>query len=264
VSPPDPSVSRDDAVRLLLAGDITPEDYAQRVVPLPQRLLRTSRVAHALLISRVLTTATAASVAAGLVLAAASARQPNHLLLEMLLGAFALITLFDLVAPLVNQRLRPKREPREIDQLYRERYYATFRKQLSADLRELPENQLPDSEFIQAVVHDLQRALTHVGVPNAQVCILRSDGQRDVVSYYAGNEEPQIHQGTIVYDFVRVASRQVVCSVECSLGLAGQMHRIAVVARCVEIAATDEKLVSETAQMLSDACERRQDHALAG
>jgi hypothetical protein len=212
----------------------------------------------------VLIIATAASVAVGLILAVAAARQPNHVLLETLLGAFALVTLLELVAAPLHQRLWRKKEPREIDQLYRKRYYATFRKQLSTDLRELPKDQLPDSEFIQAVVYDLQRALTHVGVPNAQVCILRSDGERDVVSYYAGDEEPQIHQGAIVYDFARIASRRVVCSVECSLGLAGQMHRIAVVARCADIATADEKLVIETAEMLSDTCDRRQDHALVG
>jgi hypothetical protein len=87
---------------------------------------------------------------------------------------------------------------------------------------------------------------------------LRSDGERDIVSYYAGDEEPQIRQGAVLYDFARVASRRVVCSVDCSLGLDEQEHRVAVIATCVKLAVADEKLVVETAGMLSQACDQRQ------
>lgn len=248
------ALSPDEMARDLLSGELAPRDYAQRVVPAPLQSMRITRAEAALdsLLATSATLAACASAIAALMLVISDV--PRHLLLVLLVPSLAGLSLLQIIRRLVYRRMWGRVQNRDIDHEYRRLFHDAYVQRAVSAIEALPTNEAPDPSFVQSLVQDLQRALHHVGAPNPQVCILRREGSRDVVSYYAGPAEPTISHGAVLYDFASTASRRVVYAVSCSMGLEGQQHRLVVVATATHLDPMNEKLVRDTAALLTAAC----------
>lgn len=253
---PDSAVLREDAHDLLL-GHLPPEYFAQRVVPAPHTL-RTSHARQVLgSIYSFLVVVTLVSFAAVPLLAVT-----GHTLHDSIIGIAGLSLVALSMARSIRSITIDSRHFRlavvspKIDDKYRESCHAEFLTQLE---HEVQDGVVPvDSESIHSVVKGIQQALSLVGVPNVQVCILRIEDTGAYVSYYAGYDEPTIAQGTVIYDFSVIGARRVLYRLSCPLEVEPDNHELAIVATCSKLSDTDRKFVKEAAALLSRACTRPQ------
>ncbi|HEX5852161.1 MAG TPA: hypothetical protein VFY36_03610 [Solirubrobacteraceae bacterium] len=142
----------------------------------------------------------------------------------------------------------------KVDDRYRELCHAEFLKQLEHDIQD--QAGLIDPEFIASVVKGIQQTLSQVGVPNAQVSILRLEDSGAYVSYYAGYDQPVIAQGAVISDFSAIGSRRVVYRLPCPLGIEPDTHQLAIAATCPKLDDSDHEFVADASSFLSAACTR--------
>ena len=241
MSAADSATLRED-VDELLTGKLSPERFAQRAVPVPRTRspLRSLRVLAAVQAFLLIVIACATAVAAALELSGHSSSTGQ--LPGLVLLAASVVIAIPTVAYFRRLQLHAAAS-RGVDEHYRALCHVEFLRLLEIDGEERTEP--IDSEFIQTVVKGVRQTLSQVGVPNAQVCILRIEERGAYVSYYAGYEQPEIAQGVVIADFSAVGSRRVLYRAACPLGDQDAGHQLAVVATCDQLADANKRFLDD-------------------